>query len=54
VNSKEYPLLSDDKAAKKIIQADLERQVEQAKNLWGHSSRFKADFPHEIIELDNI
>ena len=28
--------------------------MEHAKNLFGHSSRFKADFPDEIISLDNI
>jgi hypothetical protein len=22
--------------------------------LWGHNSRFEADFPHEILELDTI
>jgi len=54
VNSKDFPTFAVDKAAEQIKQADLKRQVAQAKNLWGHSSRFKADFPHEIIELDNI
>ena len=28
--------------------------MEQAKKRWGNSSRFKADFSHEIIELDGI
>ncbi len=54
VYSEEYPALPTDANGKKIKEDDDKKKVEAAKNLWGNKSRFKADFPEDIIELDKI
>jgi hypothetical protein len=46
--------LPTDASGKKIKEDDDKKKVEAAKNLWGNKSRFKADFPEDIIELDKI